>query len=49
VVRILDKLFRIANDKSAFNEDPWQDIAGYGILGTYNKRVATMPKQTDNG
>ena len=49
VVRILDKLFRIANDKNAFNEDPWQDIAGYGILGTYNKRVATLPKTTDNG
>ena len=49
VLRILDKLFRIANDKNAFNEDPWQDIAGYGILGTYNKRVATMPKQVDNG
>ena len=49
IVRILDKLFRIANDKNAFNEDPWQDIAGYGILGTYNKRVATMPKTADNG
>jgi hypothetical protein len=31
--RILDKLFRIATDKSAFNEEPWKDIAGYGILG----------------
>jgi len=33
VVRILDKIKRIANDKNAFNEDPWMDIAGYGILG----------------
>ena len=32
VVRILDKLFRIANGKQG-NEDPWQDIAGYGLLG----------------
>jgi hypothetical protein len=32
VVRILDKLFRIANSKDAFNEDPWFDIAGYAIL-----------------
>ena len=31
-VRILDKLFRIANSKDAFGESPWQDIAGYGIL-----------------
>jgi len=39
IVRILDKLFRIANDKNAFSEDPWQDIAGYGILGTAKKRA----------
>lgn len=32
-VRILDKLFRIATNKGAFNEEPWKDIAGYGILG----------------
>lgn len=36
--RILDKLFRIATDKSAFNEEPWKDIAGYGILGTYKEQ-----------
>jgi hypothetical protein len=33
-VRIVDKLFRIANRKDAFGESPWQDIAGYGILMT---------------
>ncbi len=33
VTRILDKLFRIANDGSAFGESPYLDIAGYGILG----------------
>jgi hypothetical protein len=32
-VRILDKLQRIAHDQNAFNEDPWADIAGYGVLG----------------
>lgn len=47
VLRILDKLFRIANDKNAFNEDPWQDIAGYGILGTHSKRISS-PKQSNN-
>ena len=36
--RILDKLFRIANDKSAFNEEPWKDIAGYGLLGIYKEQ-----------
>lgn len=30
--RILDKLFRIAHNKEAFQEDPWKDIAGYAIL-----------------
>lgn len=33
IVRILDKLFRIANNKDAFGESPYRDIAEYGILG----------------
>ena len=33
VVRVLDKLFRIANNKQAFGESPWVDVAGYGLLG----------------
>lgn len=33
VIRVIDKLFRIATKKDAFGESPWQDIAGYGILG----------------
>ena len=37
VTRIIDKLFRIATDKSSFNEEPWKDIAGYGLLGTYKE------------
>lgn len=32
IVRVVDKLFRIANQKTAFNENPWQDIAGYALL-----------------
>lgn len=32
VVRVIDKLFRIANQKGAFGESPWRDIAGYAIL-----------------
>lgn len=32
-IRVIDKLFRIANKKDAFGENPWQDIAGYAILG----------------
>ena len=32
IVRILDKMFRIAAHKDAFGEDPWMDICGYAIL-----------------
>ena len=32
MVRVVDKLSRIANKKNAFGEDPWQDIAGYALL-----------------
>ena len=33
VVRVVDKLFRVATDRDALGESPWRDIAGYGILG----------------
>ena len=33
ITRILDKLFRIANAPKAFGENPYGDIAGYGLLG----------------
>ena len=33
ITRIVDKLFRIANNKEAFGESPYKDIAGYGLLG----------------
>jgi hypothetical protein len=33
IVRILDKFFRIAqNRKDPLGKNPWQDVAGYGIL-----------------
>jgi hypothetical protein len=32
MIRILDKLFRIATQKNAFGEDLWQDVAGYALL-----------------
>lgn len=32
-VRVFDKQMRIATRKGAFGENPWGDIAGYGILG----------------
>lgn len=32
VVRVIDKLFRIATDRDALGEDPWRDIQGYALL-----------------
>lgn len=32
ITRILDKLFRIANQKDAFAESPYKDIMGYSLL-----------------
>lgn len=40
ITRIIDKLFRIATDKNAFNEDPWRDIAGYAILSLWSQQPA---------
>ena len=36
IIRVIDKLFRIATNKDAFGESPWRDIAGYAILGVSN-------------
>ena len=32
VIRVVDKLFRIATDRDAMGESPWRDIAGYALL-----------------
>ena len=33
IARILDKLFRLANNPGAFDESPYRDICGYALLG----------------
>ena len=35
LARDFDKSMRIATDRDAFGESPWQDKAGYAILGTH--------------
>jgi hypothetical protein len=35
LVRIFDKMKRIATRKDAFGESPYRDIAGYGLLGAF--------------
>jgi hypothetical protein len=32
IVRVVDKLFRIATDRDAFGESPWRDVIGYSLL-----------------
>lgn len=32
IVRVVDKLFRIATDPNYKGENPWKDITGYGLL-----------------
>ena len=38
LVRMFDKMMRIANQKDAFDESPYQDIAGYALLATKEER-----------
>lgn len=33
LVRVWDKMMRIATDRDALGESPYRDIAGYGLLG----------------
>lgn len=54
ITRMIDKLFRIANDKNAFGESPYRDIAGYAILGVeadesaQEMRLALMTTPVDD-
>jgi len=32
LIRVFDKQMRIATNKTALGENPWNDITGYGIL-----------------
>jgi hypothetical protein len=38
VVRVIDKLFRIATARDALGESPWDDIAGYALLAAARVR-----------
>lgn len=46
VVRVLDKLFRIATDRDALGESPWRDIAGYALLSVSRLEAAAPPGAT---
>ena len=38
LVRIWDKMMRIATNKDALGENPYSDIAGYGLLGMKSEK-----------
>lgn len=46
VVRVIDKLFRIATDRDALGESPWKDIAGYSLLSVGR---AARPEKDSGG
>ena len=46
IARIIDKLFRIANNSGAFEENPYQDIVGYGLLAM-NRHNSSNDKDLD--
>tara|TARA_R100000008_G_scaffold78068_1_gene58863 strand:+ start:785 stop:1126 length:342 start_codon:yes stop_codon:yes gene_type:complete len=48
ITRIIDKLFRLANEKEAFEESPWRDIAGYAILGAANDEAILTEEDGDS-
>lgn len=39
IIRVIDKFFRIATDKDAFGENPWQDISGYALLKSLKRKA----------
>jgi hypothetical protein len=40
IVRVIDKLFRVATKKDAFGESPWKDVMGYAMLATVRDQIA---------
>lgn len=47
LVRVFDKMKRIASDRDALGESPFADIAGYGLLGLL--RVLREKTSASNG
>ena len=45
LVRMFDKMMRIANKKDAFGESPYGDLAGYSILGISKDAQADAKKE----
>lgn len=39
LVRMFDKMMRLANQPGAFGEDAWADLCGYSLLGMRRARA----------
>jgi len=49
IVRILDKFFRIAShEKDPMGENPWTDVAGYGVLMSDKDIDAIKPSMEES-
>jgi hypothetical protein len=48
IVRVFDKMKRIATRKDAFGENPWSDINGYALLGTVNDEEEARNEDVGN-
>lgn len=44
-VRIFDKLMRVAHQKDALGENPWEDVTGYGLLAAERDLTKNYPKR----
>lgn len=48
IVRVLDKLSRIAQNNDPLGEDPWKDICGYSILAQTENLKVKKKKTAEN-
>ncbi len=49
LARDFDKSMRIATSRNAFGESPWEDKAGYAILGVHLHQAAELAKEERAG
>lgn len=49
IVRVWDKLKRIATDKDALGENPWRDVMGYALLAVANNEPEPGTNVTERG
>ena len=49
MIRVIDKLFRIATRKDAFGESPWKDVCGYSILSIAAEETERATGRAEQG